>query len=230
MLLVELQALEKAGEPEIAVATGVYAHRSRYTPPIGYAKLDLYLTSAATRRMFDARSVRLQTASNETVQSFTISHGSALRGSRPICAGLFTIYAHNTHYWEGLTFGGMVTVTAHHLYTRVEITSPAPVFVLNGENDVVQHLLIDELMAFVARHRSERHLSDSEYARHLALTEPYLLFLSALTKLDDMVKHGPPSMGANGHPEVKRVVQRMITAVRQADGWPADVPELGDLL
>lgn len=230
MLLVEVQAPDKASEPEIAARTGVYARRSRYTPPIGYARLDLYLTSVATRRMFDARSVRLQSATNETLQSFTLSHGSPLRGERPICAGLFTVYAHNTHFWEGLTFGGTVTISVHHPYTHVEMVSPAPIFVMNGETDPVQHLLIDELMAFVARHRAESHLSDSEYARHLAQTEPYQLFLSALRKLDDMVKHGTPSMGANNHPEVKRIVQRMIASVRQTDGWPANVPELGDLI
>jgi len=230
MLLVEVQTPNKASEPEIAARTGVSAHRSRYTPPIGYAKLDLYLTSSATRRLFDSRSVRLQSATNDVVQSFTVSYGSALRGSRPICAGLFTVYAHNTDYWEGLTFGGTVTIATHHPYTHVEIASPAPVFVLNGNTDPVQHLLIDELLAFVARHRSERHRSDSEYARHLAETEPYLFFLSALITLDELVKHGPPSMGSNRHPEVKRVVQRMIESVRQTDGWPAAVPQLGDLL
>lgn len=230
MLLVEVQTPDKASEMEIAAQTGVSAHRSRYTPPIGYAKLDLYLTSSATRRMFDVRSVRLQSATNDTLQSFTVAYGSALRGTRPICAGLFTIYAHNTHYWEGLTFGGTVTISAQYPYTHVAIASPAPVYVLNGETDPVQHLLIDELMAFVARHRSEHHRSDSEYARHLAQTEPYLFFLSALTTLDELVKHGPPSMGVNHHPEVKRVVQRMIESVRQTDGWPAAVPQLGELL
>jgi hypothetical protein len=225
------QAVERNNEETIAATAGIYAANSHYWPPIGVDRVDLYLTSTASHRLLDAASVRLQSAANEMLQYFTVSHGGALRGDRHICAGLYTIYAHNrVHYWEGITFGGTATITAHYAHTHVAITSPAPIFVLMGNGDPIQHLLFDELMAAVARHRAEVHESDSEYARRLAKADPYGLFLASLTTLHTMARHGPPSMAGDKHLEVQRAVQRMIDAVRKQDGWPTHVPHLEDLL
>jgi hypothetical protein len=222
---------ERAFEEKLAAAAGIYAANSHYWPPIGVDRVDLYLTSSAGHRLLDATSARFQTAANEVLQYFTVSHGGALRGDKPVCAGLYTVYAHNrVHYWEGLTFGGMVSITARYAYTHVAITSRAPIFVLMGNGDPIQHLLFDELMAAVARHRAEAHESDSEYARRLAKADPYALFLASLGTLHDMARHGPPSMAGSQHVEVQRAVQRMIDAVRKQDGWPAQLPQLQDLL
>lgn len=225
------QAGERKSEETLAATAGIYAANSHYWPPIGVDRVDLYLTSVVSHRMLDATSARFQTAANEMLQYFTVSHGGVLRGDKPICAGLYTIYAHNrVHYWEGLTFGGMVSITAHYAYTHVAITSPAPIFVLMGNGDPIQHLLFDELMAAVARHRAEAHETDAEYARRLAKADPYALFLASLGTLHRMARHGPPSMAGDSHLEVQRAVQRMIDAVRKQDGWPTHVPQLEDLL
>lgn len=221
----------KTDEQAEATRSGVYVHASRYRPEIGCSKIDLFLTRTANQRLFDARSARFQSAMNDVVQYFTISHPTVLRGSRPICAGLFTIYAHNqVHFWEGLTFGGTVTITSHYQYTHVEVESPAPIMVLMGESNPIQHLLFDEIMAAIARHRSEIRESDSDFAHHLAAADPYQLFLGALTTLQVLVKHGTPSMSGSEHLEVQRAVQRMVTAVRDTDGWPTDVPLLESML
>jgi hypothetical protein len=221
----------KVDEKASATRAGIYTHQSRYHPEIGCSKIDIFLTGSAGQRLFDARSVRFQTAANEVLQYFTIGHPNHLRGSRNICAGLFTIYAHNhTQYWEGLTFGGTVTVTSHYDYTHVEIESPAPIFTLMGDADPIQHLLFDEIMAAIARHRAVDHESDSQFAHRLATADPYKLFLAALATLQALVKHGTPSMTGGNHFEVQRAVQRMITAVRNTDGWPDSVPLIDDLL
>ena len=231
MFLVEEHVIEQSQERQSAEKAGIYAVVSRYWPPVGVDRVDLYLTASASHRLFDVRSARFQSAANEVLQYFTISHNGAVRGDRPICAGLYTCYDHNhTRYWQGLTFGGLVHITAHYAYTHVAITSPAPIFILVGDADPIQHLLFDELMAVVARHRAEAHESDGEYARRLACADPYQLFLSALSKLHALAKHGPPSMAGPGHFEVLRTVQRMIDAVRKLDGWPDHVPPLEDLL
>jgi hypothetical protein len=235
MFLVDDRTREQAGdhkaEETLAATAGIYAANSHYWPPIGVDRVDLYLTSSAGRRLLDVASARFQSAANEVLQYFTVSHGGVLRGDKPICAGLYTIYAHNrVHYWEGITFGGTISITARYAYTRVAITSPAPIFVLMGNGDPIQHLLFDELMAAVARHRAEAHESDSEYARRLAKADPYALFLASLGTLHSMAWHGPPSMAGDRHLEVQRAVQRMIDAVCKQDGWPAHVPHLEDLL
>jgi hypothetical protein len=222
---------ERKYEENLAAAAGIYAATSHYWPPIGVDRVDLYLTARPGHRLLDAASVRFQTAANEVLQYFAVSHGGALRGDRPICAGLYTVYAHNrVHYYEGLTFGGTVHITAHYAYTHVAITSPAPIFVLMGNGDPIQHLLFDELMAAVARHRAEAHETDNEYARRLAKADPYTLFLASLATLHGMARHGPPSMAGDKHLEVQRAVQRMIDAVRKQDGWPEHVPHLEDLV
>lgn len=231
MFLVEEHVLLASEERQSAEKAGIYAAVSHYWPPIGVDRVDLYLTATPSRRLLDVRSVRFQSAANEVLQYFTVSHNGAVRGDRPICAGLYTCYNHNhTHYWEGLTFGGMVHITAQYAYTHVAITSPAPIFILMGDADPIQHLLFDELMAVVARHRAEAHESDGEYARRLACADPYQLFLSAIAKLHALVKHGPPSLAGDRHIEVQRAVQRMIDAVRKQDGWPDHVPALEDLV
>ncbi len=231
MFLVAERVSDQCQERELADKAGIYAVTSRYWPPIGVERMDLYLTPLASHRLFDAHSVRLQSAVNEVLQYFTVSHSGSVRGRRPICAGLFTIYDHNhTHYWEGLSFGGTVTVTVHYAYTQVVLTSPAPIFFLIGDADPIQHLLFDEIMANVARHRAEAHESDAEYARRLARADPYMLFLAALNSLHKMARRGPPSMSGNHHIEVQRAVQRMIDAVRKLDGWPEQAPQMEDLL
>jgi hypothetical protein len=235
MFFVEDHSRESAGDRKseeiLATTAGIYATNSHYWPPIGVDRADLYLTSTPSCRLLDAASVRFQSAANDVLQYFTVTHSGALRGNRPICAGLYCIYAHNrVHYWEGVTFGGMISVTAHYSYTHVALTSPAPIFVLMGNGDPIQHLLFDELMAAVARHRAKAHESDSEYARRLAKADPYALFLASLGTLHTMARHGPPSMVGANHIEVQRAVQRMIDAVRKQDGWPAHVPQLEDLL
>jgi hypothetical protein len=214
-----------------AARTGAYASPSRYQPPIGYGKIDLFLTSTPCRRLFDARSARFQSATNDVLQYFTVSASPMARGVRTICAGLFTVYSHRTtQFWEGLSFGGTVTITSQYEYTHVTIDSPAPIFVLLGVADPVQRLLFDELMAHVARHRAERRESDAEFARRLATTDPYVLFLAVLDSFATMVKHGPSAMNGSLHPEVQRAVQRMIDAVKRADGWPAHITTLNELL
>ena len=231
MFLVEDHVADQSQERQTAETAGIYAAVSRYWPPIGVERVDLYLTAAASRRLLDVRSVRFQSAANEVLQYFTVSHNGAVRSDRPICAGLYTCYDHNhTRYWQGLTFGGMLHITAHYAYTHVEITSPAPIFILMGDADPIQHLLFDELMAVVARHRAEAHESDAEYARRLARVDPYQLFLASLNKLHALVKHGPPSLAGAHHIEVQRAVQRMIDAVRKLDGWPDHITPLEELL
>lgn len=214
----------------VAAERGIRTLPSHYSPPIGFAGIELFLTGADSHRFLDVRSARFQSAAHETLQYFTVKHPSMLRGSRSMCAGLFTLYGHNSHFWEGLTFGGTIDVASLHDYTRVTITSPAPVFILLDQSDTIQQILLDEMMALVARHRAAEHETDSEFAHRLATTDPYLLFLSALTTLDAMVKHGPPSIMGAHHLEVKRAVQRMVDAVRKADGWPEHLPMLDELL
>lgn len=233
MFLTEEHVIQQKEERQSAEKAGIYAAPSRYWPPIGVDRVDLYLTASASagHRLFDVRSARFQSAANEVLQYFTVSHNGAVRGDRLICAGLYTCYDHNhTHYWEGLTFGGAVHITAQYAYTHVAITSPAPIFILMGDADPIQHLLFDEMMAAVARHRAEAHESDSEYARRLSRADPYQLFLAALSKLHSLVRHGPPSMAGDRHIEVQRAVQRMLDAVRKLDGWPEHVPPLEDLV
>lgn len=235
MFLVEDRLRAEEGDRQVqeqlAAKAGIYAANSHYWPPIGVDRIDIFLTARPANRLLDVASARFQSAAGEVLQYFTVSHGGALRGDKPICAGLYTLYAHNrVHYWEGITFGGMVSITAHFAYTHVAITSPAPIFVLMGNGDPIQHLLFDELMAAVARHRAEVHESDNEYARRLAKADPYALFLAALETLHRMAHHGPPSMAGANHLEVQRAVQRMIDAVRKQDGWPSAVPHLEDLL
>jgi hypothetical protein len=222
---------DRHSEENQAAAAGIYAATSHYWPPIGVDRVDLYLTPRASHRLLDAASARFQSAANEVLQYFTVTHNGALRGDKPICAGLYTIYEHNrVHFWEGLTFGGIVHITVHYAYTHVAITSPAPIFVLTGNGDPIQHLLFDELMAAIARHRAEAHETDSEYARRLAKADPYNLFLASLGTLHALARHGPPSMSGSRHIEVQRTVQRMIDAVRKQDGWPEHIPQLEDLL
>lgn len=231
MFLVEDHVASAGQERQSAEKAGIYAAVSHYWPPIGVERVDLYLTAAASHRLLDVRSARFQSAANEVLQYFTVTHGGAVRGDRSICAGLYTCYNHNhTHFWEGLTFGGLVHITAQYAYTHVAITSPAPIFILMGDADPIQHLLFDELMAVVARHRAEAHESDGEYARRLACAAPYQLFLAALVKLHTLVKHGSPSLAGNNHLEVQRAVQRMIDAVHKQDGWPDHIPALEDLV
>jgi hypothetical protein len=231
MFLVEDHIIEQNQERQSAEKAGIYAAASRYWPPVGVARVDLYLTASAGHRLLDVRSVRFQSAANEVLQYFTVSHNGAVRGDRSICAGLYTCYDHNhTRFWEGLTFGGLVQITAHYAYTHVAITSPAPIFILMGDADPIQHLLFDELMVAVARHRAEAHESDGEYARRLAHVDPYQLFLAALSKLHALARHGPPSLAGERHLEVQRTVQRMIDAVRKLDGWPDHVLPLEDLI
>jgi hypothetical protein len=218
-------------DEDAAAKAGIYAENSHYWPPIGVDRVDLYLTALPGHRLLDARSVRFQSAANEVLQYFTINHPSAIRGERAVCAGLYTIYSHNrVHYWQGLTFGGKVRITAQYAFTHVALTSPAPIFVLMGDADPIQHLLFDELMAAIARHRAEAHESDAEYARRLSRADPYTLFLASLGTLHTLARHGAPSMAGDSHLEVQRSVQRMIDAVRKQDGWPEHVPHLEDLL
>ena len=233
MFLVEEHVIQQREERQSAEKAGIYAVPSRYWPPIGVDRVDLYLTASASagRRLLDVRSARFQSAANEVLQYFTVSHNGSVRGERTICAGLYTCYDHNhIHYWEGLAFGGLVQVTAQYAYTHVAITSPAPIFILTGDADPIQHLMFDEMMAAVARHRAEAHESDNEYARRLAHADPYLLFLAALSKLHALAQHGSPSMAGPRHIEVQRAVQRMLDAVRKHDGWPEHVPPLEDLV
>ncbi len=221
----------KTDDQADALRAGVYVHASRYRPPIGYSKIDLFLTKIPSQRLFDVRSARFQSASNDVVQYFTVSHPTALRGSRPICAGLFTVYAHNpVHFWEGLTFGGAITITSHHQYTHIEVESLAPIMVLMGDADPIQHVLFDEIMVTIARHRAECHETDSQFAHHLASADPYKLFLAALTTLQMLARQGAPSMSGSEHLEIQRTVQRMITSVRNTDGWPDNVPMLESML
>lgn len=231
MFLIEDKVNTLAEEASAAERGGVYAVISHYWPPIGVDRLDLYLTNIPRHRLYDVRSARFQSAANDVVQYFTISHPTVVRGSKPICPGLFTIYAQGgLHFWEGLTFGGTVTITGRINYTHVEVASPAPIFVLAGDADPIQHLLFDELMAAIARHRAEVHESDAEYARRLAAVDPYQLFLASLHTMDELSRHGAPSLIGSHHVEVRRAVQRMLDAVRKADGWPAHVARLEELV
>ncbi len=231
MFLVEDHVVLAKEERQSAEKAGIYAEVSHYWPPIGVHRVDLYLTAAPSHRLLDVRSARFQSAANGVLHSFTVSHSGAVRGDRPLCAGLYTCYNHNhTHFWEGLTFGGMVHITAQYAYTHVAITSPAPIFILMGDADPIQHLLFDELMGAVACHRAEAHESDGEYARRLSCADPYQLFLAALARLHALVTHGPPSLAGNNHLQVPRAVQRMIDAVCKQDGWPDHVPALEELV
>jgi hypothetical protein len=70
MLLVEDHVIEQNQERQLAEKASIYAAVSRYWPPIGVERVDLYLTAAAGHRLLHMRSARFQSAANEVIHYF----------------------------------------------------------------------------------------------------------------------------------------------------------------
>ena len=203
---------------------------SKYVPPLGHSQLDICLSTVSTQRFFDMTSVHLPALVDGHLELERVIHHGAAAQAQPICPGRIVMEAHNGDRAEAFSFGGEMTLEAHEDYTIGRITSPAPIFSLGTDMLAPVRLMMDEVLALIAKERARRHNTGEAFWNRLAHLTPYQLFLVMLHTLQ---VNGASLQGAQQPPEydlIQTAAQRAVEIVRAQDGWPAAVPTLTEAI
>ncbi len=203
---------------------------SRYAPSLGHPQLDICLSAVSTQRFFDMTSVHLPALVDGRLELERVIHHGAAAQAQSICPGRIVMEAHNGDRAEGFSFGGEMTLEAHDDYTIGRIISSAPIFSLGADVLAPVRLMMDEVLALIAKERARRHNTGEAFWSRLAHLTPYQLFLVMLHTLQVNGARPPGAQPSPQYDLIQTAAQRAVEIVRAQDGWPTAVPTLTEAI
>lgn len=212
------------------VRYGYFMHPSAFTPPLGYASMNVFLAASDAERYFDTEALLLSVSDGDKIRQVQIVHPALpARQSYQVVFGRFYLLAYDGDVVEGMSLGGTLTVEAHDTYTTCQLTSPAPIFDIE-ENAGLLASLESEVEAELARVRAEWKGSDAAFDRQLASLHPLTLFATSLALLDGYLHKPVQAIVPDEELAERTAVQRAIRTLQKAGQWPQPVPTLRELM
>ena len=131
---------------------------------------------------------------------------------------------------RAFSFGGLLRATVEMGDLFCELTTNAPIFMLQNEPVSVSEVIASEIMDFLAQDAVKLVGHEDELYKRLSNFEPYQLFLSCLVSLKKRVEAVPMAQRREGYHKLVSNLNRAIQIVHDADGWDGNSPSLEDLL
>lgn len=205
-------------------------HPSNYSPPLGHPQVDICLSAERTQRFFDVMTVRVPVVNDGQLEFERVVHHGAVFQHQPIFPGRIVMMAHDENVEEVFSFGGEMMFEIHADYTICRITSPAPIFSLGVSMLAPHRLLMDEVLALIAKERARWHGRDDEFWGQVAHLDPYQLFVVMLHTLQSSSAADHRSRQTPEYSVIQGTVQHAIDILVAAEGWPATIPTLAEAI
>ncbi len=130
---------------------------SKYVPPLGHPRLDVYLSSQQIPRAFDAKKARFLTFRNGSIKELLVVHPwVSFEGERVIqlCPGRFKLseFDEDVHY--GFSWGGRLEIVNQDELTHCLLTSSAPIFNLEIGPQMPGSMIANEVEILMAERQA----------------------------------------------------------------------------
>lgn len=159
-----------------------------------------------------------------------LAHGARLAPGQAVLPGLITMHHRDGDREEAASFGAKVSARPAQGYTTFTITSAAPLFYIDENLHAATHLIVDELLANLARARARYRGNEMAYTGDLLRLPPMTLFVGSLQTLWIHL-HGRPAMYRSlDEQRALSAVGSVITVLKNCGQWPANPRPMEDLL
>lgn len=208
---------------------GYFFWPSRYTPPVGHAGLDVFLTPHPGERLFDTVHMVLQVEESGLAQNVVVNYATNVPDTMHLVPGQLALHAHGGDSFMVLTFGGQVTFETNATCRTCHVRSTAPVFYAGEEGHALTGLMAAQMAVQMARAEADLRIEESELSGLLSSVEPLRLMAIALNEIQHYVNALPDEIRLERYHNESVALTHVIRVLREAGDWPAHVPSLLDL-
>jgi len=211
--------------------TGYRFDPSKYSPPLGYSRLEVLLSGKPSQRYFDVKTLRLPTFDGRYFHQAQVTrHELSPVENLRICLGPLSLEPTTGEALRAFSFGGVLQTRVEEGDLVCELTSSAPIFKLRGDPKITGGLIAEELMDLLAEKQARLAGHEDELYSRLARIDPYQAFLASMVSLQKRLAEVPASMRREKFRKVSTEIQKAMHIVQQTDGWDGKSPGLDDLL
>lgn len=209
---------------------GYVYHSSKYSPALGCAAVDVFLTHSPAGRFFDAASAEFKIGDGGVVKFSKITHPWQSQQQLRVVPGHFSLTDHSGSMVQGYSMGGDLSISSEGDVTVCRLTSSAPIFDLRDDPDAVGRVLVGELESLIARRQAAWGLDDAGFNHRLTQVDPFQFFLASVAEIDDRLKNFQGAAPNTRLQAVKQTVRKIIDTLKNSGDWPASRPVLTDIL
>lgn len=209
---------------------GLIYYPSRYDPPLGHAGFEARLTGGAVGRYFDASRVLFPIEQAGTLRRLAVAHPYRMGEELRFASGRVRLEAFDGDVIEIVTFGGRAHITTTGEQTVVRAESSAPFLPLSDAPDSPFVILESEFEAVLAQSRAGWGGDESRHLDRLGEVEPLTLFVAAIATLDERLTRLARADEDEATRAALHLVRQMRHTLERAGEWPADAPDLTQLL
>ena len=211
--------------------TGYRFGPSKYSPPLGYSRLEVIIPARPSQRYFEVKALRLPTFDGRYFHQTQVTrHELSSAENLQVCMGALSLEPHTGDALRAFSFGGMLRISVEEGDLACELTSTAPIFKLRGDPQITGSLIAEELMDLLAEKQARLAGHEDELYSRLARIDPYQAFLASMVSLQKRLEWFPTSMRREKFHKVSAELQKAMQVVGHADGWDGKSPGLDDLL
>lgn len=163
-------------------------------------------------------------------RSTRLDHNSRVVQGQAVLPGLISMHHRDGDVEEAASFGARVSARPGAGYTTFTITSAAPLFYIDENLHAATHMIVDNLLGYLARARARYRGNELAYTADLLRIPPMTLFVSSLQTLWIHL-HGRPVMYRSlDEQRTLSAVGAVIAALKERGQWPANPRPIEDLL
>jgi hypothetical protein len=204
---------------------------SRYTPPLGFSRLQALLSGKPNGRFFEIKTVHLPTFDGRFFHQTQISrHELEPRETFQVCLGQISLDSFQGESLRAFSFGGVLNTSIESDDLFCELTSTAPLFKLSEDPKVYGGVIADEILDLLAENLAKLSGHENELYTRLASHDPYNVFLATMISLQKRAEGVPSHLRRERYKKVVSELHRAIQTVQKTDGWDGRSPSLEDLL
>lgn len=211
--------------------TGYRFAPSRYSPPLGYSRLEVIISARPSQRYFDVKALRLPTFDGRYFHQTQVTrHELSSAENLQVCLGPLSLEPYTGEALRAFSFGGVLQIRVEEGDLVCELTSTAPIFKLRSDPEITGSLIAEELLDLLAEKQARLAGHEDELYSRLARIDPYQAFLASMVSLQKRLEGFPTNMRREKFHKISAEIQKAMQIVQHADGWDGKSPGLDDLV
>jgi hypothetical protein len=210
---------------------GYLFHTSRYSPKLGYSRLQALISAKPNQRFFDVKQLHIPTFDGRALHKTTIDRYELQPAETfQVCAGELVLDSHQGEHVHAFSLGGTLTASVVMGERLCDFVSDAPIFHMDEDPESVSGVIADEIEDLIAQ--NEVKLTDHENELYLRLSkhDPYKIFLACLVSLKKRAETVPVEVRRDRYQKLSANMGKAIKTIQEVDHWDGNSPSLEELL
>ena len=203
---------------------------SKYSPPIGYSGLEIWISTHDRGGYFDVKYLDLPTYEGSLFRLRQISRHGEESSALHVCPGEIKLLSHKGDEIHGFTFGGTLSLSTENDYRKCVLNSTAPILRFGDDPTSAGAILVDEIIDLISEAEVKWGSKEGQFYEKMANLPPYDVFLGSLISLQAQADSVPSSLRTEKYRKVVSTLKKCIQTVKQVDGWDGTAQSLSELL